>query len=247
VGRVWEVGFGKWCVWVVLLYLVKFLCLCGNVSIEGTLVRLLCLTPEGKIVLTLVHGKHTYGELKLETRLSDRWLTAKLEQLVAEAVVEKSGRWYGLASTVEVSDCELGLFLVYQAKRMAEKLASLPFVRAIVLFGSAAQRRAREYSDLDLIIVVTKPGVKAKGEIMDEVSWLESRYHLTIELLVLEEEDFLENVRSSEGGVIFGVAEGFEVLVDKTGVLGKILRDRVAEIKRSHEYLAEERIWLRVR
>lgn len=209
--------------------------------------RLLNLTPEGRIVLTLVHGKHTYSELKLETELSDRWLTAKLKQLIAETVVEKSGRWYGLASTVEVSDYELSLFLIDQAKRMAEKLSSLPFVKAIVLFGSAAQRKAREYSDLDLIIVVAKIGVEAKAGIMSEVSWLESRYHLTIEPLVLEEEDFLENVRSSEGGLIFGVAEGFEVLVDKTGVLGRTLRDRVAEIKRSHEYLAEERIWLRVR
>jgi hypothetical protein len=65
--------------------------------------------------------------------------------------------------------------------------------------------------------------------------------------LILAKQDFLDNVRSHEGGIIYGVAEGFEVLVDKTGELGKILRNRVEEIRRSHDYLEEERIWLKVR
>jgi hypothetical protein len=65
--------------------------------------------------------------------------------------------------------------------------------------------------------------------------------------LILVEEDFLDNVYSGEGGIIYGVAEGFEVLVDKTGEFGKILRDRVEEIRLSHDYLVEERIWLKVR
>ena len=231
----------------VLLYLVKFLCVCLILPNEATRMQLLSLTPEGKIIITLVHGKHSYSELKFETGLSDRWLTAKLEELTTEGVLEKGGRWYGLALEMDVSSFELSSYMIGQAKRMANRLSSLRFVRAVVLFGSATQKRAREYSDLDLIIVVAKPGYKARAEIMGEISWLESNYHLTIEPLILEEEDFLENVRSSEGGIVFGVAEGFEVLVDKTGALGRILRDRVAEIKRSHEYLAEERIWLRVK
>jgi hypothetical protein len=82
---------------------------------------------------------------------------------------------------------------------------------------------------------------------MSEISKLELRYHITIEALVLAEEDFLANVYSHEGGIVFGVAEGFEVLVDKTGELAKILRDRVEDIKRSHDYLEEARIWLKVK
>jgi hypothetical protein len=86
-----------------------------------------------------------------------------------------------------------------------------------------------------------------KREVILEVSRLELNYHIPIEPLILSEEDFLDNVRSREGGIIFGVAEGFEVLVDKTGELGEILRNRVEEIRRSHDYLVEERIWLKVR
>jgi hypothetical protein len=82
---------------------------------------------------------------------------------------------------------------------------------------------------------------------MSTVSRLESNYHVTIEPLILAEEDFLDNVYSSEGGIIYGVAEGFEVLVDKTGKLGKILCDRIEDIKRSHDYLEEARIWLKVK
>ena len=209
--------------------------------------ELVSLTSEGRIVLTLKHGKHTYSELKLETELSDRWLTIKLGELQSAGVVEKSGRWYGLAGETEVSAYELSLYMTSQAGQMAIELANLRFVKAVILFGSVAQKKASEYSDLDMIIVVSQPLDRVKREIMSTISKLESDYHMTIEALILGKEDFLENVYSQEGGIIYGVAEGFEVLVDKTGKLGRILRSRVEEIKRSHDYLAEERIWLKVR
>jgi len=210
-------------------------------------VKLVSLTPEGRIVLTLKHGKHTYGELRLETGLSDRWLTVKLRELQKEGVVEKNGKWYSLEPETEISAYELSLFMFFQARQMGGQLANLSFVRAIVLFGSVAQKKAGEYSDLDMIIVVNEPYDKVKKEVMTAISRLESNYHITIEPLILEEADFLDNVYSSEGGIIYGVAEGFEVLVDKTVEFGKILRDRVKEIRRNHDYLVEERIWLKVR
>ena len=209
--------------------------------------ELVSLTPEGRIVLTLRHGKHTYSELKLETGLSDRWLAIKLEELEGEGVVEKSGKWYGLKGEMEVSAYELSLYMISQAKQMASELANLRFVRTVILFGSVAQRNAGEYSDLDMIIVVSEPVDRVKKEVILEISRLESKYHITIEPLILAKEDFLDNVYSREGGIIYGVAEGFEVLVDKTGEIGKILRDRVEDIKRSHDYLVEERIWVKVR
>jgi predicted nucleotidyltransferase len=210
-------------------------------------VKLVSLTPEGKIVVTLKHGKHTYSEMKLETGLSDRWLTVKLGELEAEGVVEKKGKWYSLKQETKVTAYEISLYMSSQAKQMAEELANLRFVRAVFLFGSVAQKKTSEYSDLDMIIVVNEPYDKVKKAIMPTVSRLESNYHVTIEPLILAEEDFLDNVYSSEGGIIYGVAEGFEVLVDKTGKLAKILCDRIEDIKRSHDYLEEARIWLKVK
>ncbi|MGQ9552277.1 MAG: nucleotidyltransferase domain-containing protein [Candidatus Bathycorpusculaceae bacterium] len=209
--------------------------------------ELVSLTSEGRILLTLRHGKHTYSELKLETELSDRWLAIKLGELEGKGVVEKSGKWYGLRAKLDVSAYELSLYMISQAKRVASELANLRFVKAVILFGSVAQRNACEYSDLDMIIVVSEPYGKVREEIMSEISRLESNYHITIEPFVLVKEDFLDNVYSREGGIIYGVAEGFEVLVDKTGEFGEILRNRVEEIRRSHDYLVEERIWLKVR
>lgn len=207
---------------------------------------LVSLTPEGRIVLTLKHGKHTYSELRLETGLSDRWLTIKLEEL-EDGVVEKKGKWYGLRGGIRVSPYELSLYMSAQAERTASELANLRFVRAVILFGSVVQKNAGEYSDLDMMIVVNEPVDRARKKVLSEISRVESKYHITVGPLILAKQDFLDNVRSHEGGIIYGVAEGFEVLVDKTGELGKILRSRVEEIRRSHDYLKEERIWLKVR
>jgi predicted nucleotidyltransferase len=198
-------------------------------------------------VLTLKHGKHTYSELKFETGLSDRWLVIKLGELEGEGIVEKNGKWYGLKKEPFVSAYELSLYMISQARRVAGELGNLRFVKAVILFGSVAQKNAGEYSDLDMIIVVGEPYDGVKKEIMLEISRLESNYHITIEPLILAKEDFLDNVYSREGGIIYGVAEGFEVLVDKTGESGKVLRNRVEEIRRSHDYLEEEGIWLKVR
>ena len=209
--------------------------------------NLVSLTPEGRIVLTLKHGKHTYGELRLETGLSDRWLVLKLRALQAEGVVKKSGKWYGLNGEASVSAYELSLYMISQARQMAGELADLRFVEAVFLFGSVAQKNAGEYSDLDLIVVVGDPVDRVKRKTVWEISKLESKYHMTVEPLILAKEDFLDNVYSHEGGIIYGVAEGYEILVDKTGEFGSILRNRVEEIRSSHDYLEEERIWLKVR
>ena len=164
--------------------------------------KLVSLTPEGRIVLTLKHGKHTYSELRLETGLSDRWLTVKLGELKGEGVVEKRDKWYGLKQETKVSTYELSLYMISQAKQMASELANLRFVRAVILFGSVAQKKASEYSDLDMIIVVNEPYDRVKMGIMSSISRLESNYNITIEPLILVEEDFLDYVYSGEGGVM---------------------------------------------
>lgn len=209
--------------------------------------ELVSLTPEGRIVLTLKHGKHTYSELRLETGLSDRWLTIKLEELEGGGVVEKSGRWYGLSGEPKVSVYELSLYMRSQARRMAVELAKLRVVRAVILYGGVAQNNAHVYSDLDMIIVVSETADEVKEDVFFEISKLESKYHITIEPLILGKEDFLDNVYSHEGGIIYGVAEGCDVLVDKTGEYSRVLHSRIEEIKRSHDYLKEVRIWLKAR
>lgn len=205
------------------------------------------LTPEGRIVLALKHGKHTYSELRVETGLSERWLTIKLKELEGVGVVEKRGKWYGLSEELNVSAYELSLYMRFQARRMAGELAKLRFVRAIILFGGVAQNNAHKYSDLDVIIVVGELDDRVKREVLSEISKWEWKYHITVEPLILARGDFLDNVYSHEGGIIYGVAEGYEVLVDKTGEFAEILRDRVEEIRRSHDYLEEARIWLKAK
>jgi len=205
------------------------------------------LTSEGKVLVTLWHGRHSYGELRLETGLSDRWLTVKLNELMRNRVVDKNGRWYGLARELDVSSYELSLYMVSKAKQVAHELGKLRSVLAIVLFGGVVQKRAHLYSDLDMVIVVKEPIDDAKSKVLSTVSELEWKYHVAIELLILSRKDFLDNVSSHEGGVVYGLAEGCEVLVDKTGELGKLLRDRIEEIKRSHDYLEETRIWLKAK
>jgi len=197
--------------------------------------------------LSLYHGKHTYSELRFETELSDRWLTIKLEELEAKRIIEKSGRWYGLGGKLDVSAYELSLYMRSQAKRIARELAKLHCVRAIILFGGVAQNNANEHSDLDMIVVVSDQTHEVKREVISVVSKLESRYHLTVEPLILSQEDFLDNVYSHEGGIIYGIAEGSEFLIDKTAKLEEISRGRVEEIKCGHDYLEEERMWLEVR
>lgn len=179
--------------------------------------------------------------------MSDRWLTIKLEELQSARVVEKHGKWYDLSEEIPVSPYELSLYMTSQAKLMAAELARLPVVKAVILFGGVAQKKARDGSDLDMIIVVAGSADGAKSKVMQEISGLESRYHMAIEPLIMSKDDFLDNIRSREGGIIYGLAEGYDALVDKTGKLAKILHDRVVKIRTGCEYLEEERIWLKTK
>jgi predicted nucleotidyltransferase len=213
----------------------------------AAMLDLASLTPEGRILLTLRHGKHSYSELKLETGLSDRWLTVKLRRLEGEGIVERDGRWYGISGDLDVSPYELSLYLRFQAERIADELAKLDFIAAIILFGGVAQGRAWELSDLDMIIVVDGPVDRLRGLVASAVSRLESKYHLTVEPLILAEEDLLDNLRSDEGGIIYGLAEGYRILFDRTGRISGILGERIKEVKQSHVHLEGEGIWLKTK
>lgn len=207
--------------------------------------NLVSLTPEGMVILTLKHGRHSYSELRFETGLSDRWLTIKIRELKNGNVLERNGKWYGLKSDFTVSPFELSLYTISQARRLAGELSRLHSVQTIILFGSVPKKDANEYSDLDLIIVVEQDVGKAKERVISKISELERRYHLTVEPIILSTEDFLVNIRSDEAGIVYGVAEGFEVLSDKGRKLTRILNERVEEIRKTREYFDEGRIWLK--
>lgn len=208
--------------------------------------KLVSLTPEARILLTLLHGKHTYSELKLETGLSDRWLTLKLKESEAQEITEKAGRWYGLTKELKPHPYELSLYLSSQAERMAQELAQLNFIRMIILFGGVAKKTAHQQSDIDMMIIVNKPVDKTKKILDEKISELELKFHQPIEPLILTRDDFIANVNSSEGGIIYGLAEGCQVLVDKThGELTEALSSRIKEIKDNNEYLKEEGIWIK--
>jgi len=165
------------------------------------------LKPEGRILLTLNHGKHTYSELRFETELSDRWLTVKLGELMEDGLVEKEGRWYSLRGEPGFHVYEHSLYLVQQGERMAAELAELPFVEMVVVFGNVAQMKAVEHSDLDMIIVLDGRVDEVRDEVLATISEIESRYHVAVEALLLSERDFLDNVSSREGGIVYGLAE----------------------------------------
>lgn len=209
--------------------------------------ELVSLTSEGRIILALKHGKHTYGELKFETGLSDRWLSIKLKELERKGIVEKEGKWYGLGREVGASGYELSLYMSFQAERMAEELGKLDGVKTIILFGGVGQGRAEEYSDLDMVIVVGNALENGRQEIMSKISELEADYHISIDPILLTQEDFMDNIRLGQGGIIYGLAEGWKVLVDKTGRIPQILQDRIGELRRSHDYLEEVSIWLKAK
>jgi len=207
--------------------------------------ELVSLTPEAKVLLTLMHGKHTYGELKLETGLSDRWLTLKLKESEAQGIIERAGRWYGLTKEPTPHPYELSLYLDSQAERMAQELAKLNFIQMMILFGGVAKRTADQHSDIDMMIIVNKPLDMTRRIVDAKISELESKFHQPIEPIILTRDDFIANVDSSEGGIIYGLAEGCEVLVDKThGELTEALSSRIRKIKDTHEYLKDEGIWV---
>jgi len=205
------------------------------------------LKPEGEILLTLNHGKHTYTELRFETGLSDRWLTVKLGELVKSGHIEKDGRWYQLKGDHDFHSYEHSLYMTQQGERMAAELAEFPAVEMIILFGSVAQKKASEDSDMDLIIVMDGHVRDGKSKVLETLSELESRYHLPIEAILLSETDFMENISSPVGGIVYGLAEGYKVYVDKSEELSEALRKRVKQIRRSHDYLEEEEIWLKTK
>lgn len=68
---------------------------------------------------------------------------------------------------------------------------------SMVLFGSMAREDYDETSDIDVAVIVRGLNRKLKGQILDEVAWLELKHHRPLSVLVLSEEEF-NNLRKRE-------------------------------------------------
>jgi hypothetical protein len=104
-------------------------------------------------------------------------------------------------------------------------------------------------SDVDLIVVVDREHVaKAREEVSKRAIELELFLHISVDPLVSSVDDFLSDVWSLEGGIIYGIANAYEILYDRTGgKLTRVLHERIEEIHRNYMYLGEVRQWVRAK
>ena len=206
--------------------------------------NLLQLTPEGKIVMELASGAKSYTELRRLTKLSDRWLSKKLKELVEASVVELRDNRYNLTKPGVIYSDPLVLEYfkaktapIGKAKLIADELGRDRRVLAAVLFGSVAKGEATEESDLDLL-VVSEGGI----ELNEEVYELAFKYNVPIEATFMGFEELLSHVQARTTFML-GVLEGYEVLYDRAGV-GSIFSFLKAKVQERFSYDEEAGAWI---
>ncbi len=209
--------------------------------------RLIEVTPEGRIVASLLEGPKTYGELRSSTGLSDRWLSVKLRELTSAGVVDRVGRVYRLREPskvledpVFVAHLRESASLRAKARLIAEELGRDERVLAVVLFGSVSRGQAREDSDVDLLVVTD---VEAWRELSVLVQDLMLRYDVPVEALFMTLDDLLVNLAAGTA-LILGVLEGYEVLLDRAGI-GPLLSVQRGRLLREWTYDEVAGTWVR--
>jgi DNA polymerase sigma len=123
--------------------------------------QLIKITPEGKIIAALITSPKSYSGLKSATKLSDRWLSKKLEELSSSGIVDRRGNNYQLKNPTEIINAD-PIFAKYlqgkislkaKARLIAEEISHNKQVVAVILFGSVAKEQASKESDIDLLVV----------------------------------------------------------------------------------------------
>ena len=119
--------------------------------------RLVELTPEGKILSSLIGGGRSYSALKEKTGLSDRWLSRKLEDLKARDIIEKRGDLYQAKRIAAVLD------LLHDALEVADSVPML--LRSLVLLqhvdervGSLGDERGLLVEDVEEFLLMGEEG-----------------------------------------------------------------------------------------
>lgn len=207
--------------------------------------RLVQLTPEGKIALALVEGSKTYTELKRFTRLSDRWLSRKLAELMETETIElRNGKYCLIKTSIIASDPLAFEFFksavtpLAKARSISDELGRNPKVLAVVLFGSVAKGRMSEESDLDFLIITN-----GESELNEEVYELMFKYDVPIEAFFMSYEELLSHVQM-KSTFLLGVLEGYRVLFDRAGV-EHILSFLDGEVREEFVYSEEAGAWIR--
>jgi len=212
------------------------------------MLKLIDLTAEGRVVAALIDSPKTYSELKLSTRLSDRWLSEKLKTLSSRGIIELSQSKYQLNRRNAI--LEDRVFLEYlknsltpigKARIAAEHIARDHQVVAIILFGSVAKGVSTKDSDLDLLIITKEDG-DVEREFNDQIYNLMFSLDVPIEALFLTYDELLLNLQAKTS-FIFGVAEGYKVLYDVGGVENMLALIK-EEIERKWLYEEEAGGWL---
>lgn len=218
--------------------------------------KLVKLTPEGKIVSALLNGPKSFSELREETRLSEAWLSKKLKELASIGLVERSDdRCYRLLSSIRLIDkdplsqafleitmkkIEPNLSMPEKAMRIGNELSWDDRVVAVILFGSVAKGSATSESDVDLLVVTE---VEAERDLNDKVYELMFRYDVPVEAVFVTYDEFL-SIIVSKSVFLFGLIEGYRVLYDRGGV-DKILSLTEKQIRKEWFYDQEVDTWVK--
>lgn len=204
------------------------------------------LTPEGRIAAALIKGAMSFGRLKAETRLSDRWLSRKLKELTSAGIVEARENSYRLVNSAEVladplfaKYIEGSVQLKVKAKLIAEELSADDQVGAVILFGSVAKEKATEESDLDMVVVTEKDIEEKLNKVIYDLMF---KYDVAVEAVFLTIEDLIINLQSRTT-FSFGVLEAYQVLYDKIGI-EHLLRVKQKEMREQWIYDEEAAAWI---
>ncbi len=181
--------------------------------------RFVELTPEGKIVRSLMDGPKSYSELRSATGLSDRWLSLKLREMASAGIVGRIDRKYFLRNLSPIEDPLFSAYLreesslITKARLIAEGIGEDDRVLAVILFGSLARGTASEGSDIDLLIVT-------RGEIerpYDRVYDLMFKYDVPVDAVFITLKDLMMNM-AEETSFMLEILSGYEVLLDRGNI-----------------------------
>jgi DNA-binding HxlR family transcriptional regulator len=82
--------------------------------------QLIKITPEGKIIAALITSPKSYSGLKSATKLSDRWLSKKLEELSSFGIVDRRGNNYQLKNPAEIINVDPNFCKISSRKNFAK-------------------------------------------------------------------------------------------------------------------------------
>jgi len=213
---------------------------------EGSNLPYVVLKPEVKVLAVLLERPKRFSELKAETGLSDPWLAKTLGEMVKSNLVLSNGKEYAASKRgnqlldVVQKPAVYSHFLIEKAVRVAKELADDPRVLAVILFGTVARLEADPESDLDLLIVVSGVENEIDYRIMD----LEVKYDVPIEAVTVSLDGFKRGLYI-ELGLIFGILSGYLILVDKDGVVTRLLLEKEEEVRGAYILNRGTMLWLR--